>query len=46
MPSYRLSTSTAMSRGTTTHAPEPTHVPAADQQHAGLSLLPEVSASQ
>ena len=31
---------------TTTHTPKPTHVPAADQQHTGLSLLSEVSASQ
>ena len=46
MPSYRLSTSTAMSTSTTTHTPESTHVPAADQQRAGLSLLPEDSASQ
>ena len=31
---------------TTIHTPESTHVPVADQQYAGLSLLPEVSASQ
>ena len=31
---------------TASPTPEPTQVPAADQQHAGLSLLPDVSASQ